>query len=141
MKKQNKVKTVSLLIFYVLIYPVTVLIFKLLPYILANDTNIELKSFTQNILTNIFGASQEILTSDFKGLFLITQVVLIFALYRFLNPKKRQPYEVVGKTNPVQGGAFWGEEKELDALNQIHLVKEKSVKKHLLDSMKGASHE
>jgi len=141
MKKQNKVKTVSLLIFYVLIYPVTVLIFKLLPYILADDTNIELKSFTTNILTNIFGASQEILTSDFKGLFLITQVVLIFALYRFLNPKKRQPYEVVGKTNPVQGGAFWGKEKELDTLNQIHLVKEKSVKKHLLDSMKGASHE
>ena len=141
MKKQNKVKTVSLLIFYVLIYPVTVLIFKLLPYILANDTNVELKSFTQNILTNIFGASQEILMSDFKGLFVITQVILIFALYRFLNPKKRQPYEVVGKNNPVQGGAFWGEEKELDALNQIHLVKEKSVKKHLLDSMKGASHE
>jgi|SRR5699024_6058619 len=141
MKKQNKVKTVSLLIFYVLIYPVTVLIFKLLPYILANDTNVELKSFTQNILTNIFGASQEILMSDFKGLFVITQVILIFALYRFLNPKKRQPYEVVGKNNPVQGGAFWGEEKELDALNQIHLVKEKSVKKHLLESMKGASHE
>ena len=37
-KKQEQVKLIILVILYLLLLPVTLIVFKLLPYIIANDT-------------------------------------------------------------------------------------------------------
>src|SRR5574337_486469 len=107
-KKQVLIKMIILAILYFLLLPVTLIVFKLIPYIIP---------------------------------FLIVQVIVLIALYIFLNPVKRQPFEVVGKTNPVHGSAYWGEENEINAPQSVHLISEKSMKSILEQSIRSAENE
>ena len=125
-KKQEQVKLIILVILYLLLLPVTLIVFKLLPYILANDTNIELSTFVTTILKHPINTFLEI----------IVQIIVLIVLFVFLHPTKRQPFEVVGKTNPVHGSAYWGEESEINAPKNVHLIPEKSMKKILEKSMR-----
>jgi len=138
-KKLEQVKGVILVILYCLILPITMIGFKLLPYIIAVDTTIDLKSFVGTILTHPFQTFLEICQSNYLLAFLIVQLIVLIVLYVFLHPTKRQPFEVVGKTNPVHGSAYWGEESELQAPEKVHLIPQSAMKKILKESMKGAT--
>ena len=136
-KKLEQVKGIILVILYCLALPITMIGFKLLPYIIANDTTIDLKSFVGTILTHPFQTFLEIYQSNYRLAFFIVQFIVLIVLYVFLHPTKRQPYEVVGKTNPVHGSAYWGEESELEVPEKVHLISQGAMKKILKESMKG----
>lgn len=107
-KKQEQVKLIILVILYLLLLPVTLIVFKLLPFIIANDTNIELSTFVTTILKHPINTFLEIIQSTYMIPFFIVQIIVLIVLFVFLHPTKRQPFEVVGKTNPVHGSAYWG---------------------------------
>ena len=140
-KKQVLIKMIILAILYFLLLPVTLIVFKLIPYIIANDTNIDLKNFSINILKHPINSLVEIKQAHYMIPFLIVQIIVLIALYIFLNPVKRQPFEVVGKTNPVHGSAYWGEENEINAPQSVHLISEKSMKSILEQSIRSAENE
>ncbi|HGA0805339.1 TPA: hypothetical protein ACGQOD_002194, partial [Streptococcus agalactiae] len=99
-----------------------------LPFIIANDTNIELSTFVTTILKHPINTFLEIIQSTYMIPFFIVQIIVLIVLFVFLHPTKRQPFEVVGKTNPVHGSAYWGEESEINAPKNVHLIPEKSMK-------------
>ncbi|BDD38924.1 TPA: hypothetical protein U4T52_002174 [Streptococcus agalactiae] len=107
-----------------------------LPFIIANDTNIELSTFVTTILKHPINTFLEIIQSTYMIPFFIVQIIVLIVLFVFLHPTKRQPFEVVGKTNPVHGSAYWGEESEINAPKNVHLIPEKSMKKILEKSMR-----
>lgn len=111
-KKQEQVKLIILVILYLLLLPVTLIVFKLLPYIIANDTNIELSTFVTTILKHPINTFLEIIQSNYMIPFFIVQIIVLIVLFVFLHPTKRQPFEVVGKTNPVHGSAYWGKNQK-----------------------------
>lgn len=140
-KKQQQVKLIILVILYLLLLPVTLIVFKLLPFIIANDTNIELSTFVTTILKHPINTFLEIIQSTYMIPFFIVQIIVLIILFVFLHPTKRQPFEVVGKTNPVHGSAYWGEESEINAPKNVHLIPEKSMKKILEKSMRRGKNE
>lgn len=135
-KKQEQVKLIILVILYLLLLPVTLIAFKLLPYIIANDTNIELSTFVTTILKHPVNTFLEIVQSNYMIPFFIVQIIVLIILFVFLHPTKRKAFEVVGKTNPVHGSAYWGEESEINAPKNVHLIPEKSMKSILEKSMR-----
>ncbi len=112
-KKQEQVKLIILVILYLLLLPVTLIVFKLLPYIIANDTNIELSTFVTTILKHPINTFLEIVQSNYMIPFFIVQIIVLIILFVFLHPTKRKPFEVIGKTNPVHGSAYWGKNLKL----------------------------
>ncbi|ELB18095.1 hypothetical protein [Enterococcus faecium] len=140
-KKQEQVKLIVLVILYLLLLPVTLIVFKLLPFIIANDTNIELSTFVTTILKHPINTFLEIIQSNYMIPFFIVQIIVLIILFVFLHPTKRQSFEVVGKTNPVHGSAYWGEESEINAPKNVHLIPEKSMKKILEKSMRRGKNE
>lgn len=136
-KKVEIIKMFMLVLFYIVLYPVTLISFKLFPYIKTNDTNIEIGSFIMNIVQKPITTTKEIIGSNMMIAFIIVQIIVLLVLFMFLHPKKRNPYEVVGKTNPVQGGAYWGEESEINAPKNVHLIDESAIRKVLKRSMRG----
>lgn len=140
-KKQEQVKLIILVILYLLLLPVTLIVFKLLPYIIANDTNIELSTFVTSILKHPVTTFLEIIQSTYMIPFFIVQIIILIILFVFLHPTKRQPFEIVGKTSPVHGSAYWGEESEINAPKNVHLIPEKSMKKILEKSMRRGKNE
>lgn len=140
-KQQERIKLILLIILFLLLLPVMLIVFKLLPFIIANDTNIKLDTFVLAILKHPIATYTEIVNSSYLIAFIIAQIILIVALYIFLHPTKRKPYEVVGKTNPVHGSAYWGEESEVNAPQSVHLISEKSMKKILTESMRRGDNE
>ena len=135
-KKQEQVKLIILVILYLLLLPVTLIVFKLLPFIIANDTNIELSTFVTTILKHPINTFLEIIQSTYMIPFFIVQIIVLIVLFVFLHPTKRQPFEVVVKTNPVHGSAYWGEESKINAPKNVHLIPEKSMKSILEKSMR-----
>ena len=106
-KKQEQVKLIVLVILYLLLLPVTLIVFKLLPFILANDTNIELSTFVTTILKHPINTFLEIIQSNYMIPFFIVQIIVLIILFVFLHPTKRQHFEVFGKTTPVHRSSYW----------------------------------
>lgn len=140
-KKQEQVKLIILFILYLLLLPVILIVFKLLPYIIRNDTNIQINTFVIDILKHPIVTFIEIMQSSYLIPFIVVQLIVLIALFIFLHPTKRQPFEVVGKTNPVHGSAYWGEETEINAPQNVHLIDDKSMKKILKQSMRRGKNE
>lgn len=134
-KKIIFIKFIILSVFYLLIFPITLILFKLIPYIIANDNNIDLENFSFNILKHQIKTLVEITQSHYVLPFIITQAIILLVLFLFINQKKRKPFEVVGKTNPVHGSAYWGEQKEINAPKDVHLVSEKKMKEILKETI------
>lgn len=140
-RKQEFVKVVILVGLYLLLLPVILIAFKLLPYIIANDITIELGAFVTGILKNPIPSLLEIVHSTYRLPFFIVQMLVFISLFVFLHPTKRQPFEVVGKTNPVHGSAYWGEQEELDTSTKVQLIPESAMKQRLKKSMRRARNE
>ncbi len=85
-KKQEQVKLIILVILYLLLLPVTLIVFKLLPYIIANDTNIELSTFVTTILKHPINTFLEIIQSTYMIPFFIVQIIVLIVLFVFLHP-------------------------------------------------------
>lgn len=137
MKKISVIKAVILVLIYGLTLPISVLFFHLLPYILKNDTNIEIQSFVLRLIQEPLKALQSVSMGEFSLLFFASQLLILLLIAVYLNPKKKKEYEVVGKTNPVHGSAYWGEESELRTPTDVHLVHFKKMKKEIKKSMGG----
>lgn len=90
----------------------------------------------KDIINQLFNTFLEIIQSTYMIPFFIVQIIVLIILFVFLHPTKRQPFEVVGKTNPVHGSAYWGEESEINAPKNVHLIPEKSMKSILEKSMR-----
>ena len=88
-KKQEQVKLIILVILYLLLLPVTLIVFKLLPFIIANDTNIELSTFVTTILKHPINTFLEIIQSNYMIPFFIVQIIVLIILFVFLHPTKR----------------------------------------------------
>ncbi|MFW3589113.1 hypothetical protein ACODGV_12205 [Vagococcus fluvialis] len=141
MKSINKIKIVLFIIFYSIVYPLTLIVTKLIPYIKNNDTNIELVSFCLDILKSPLKTTLEIFQSPLNLIFIFLQIVVIIMLIVFLNPTKKEPFQVVGKTIGVHGTSYWREEKDLKAPQNVLLLKEKKLKSIILESMKEGENE
>ncbi|EAC5437342.1 hypothetical protein B5H47_16170, partial [Listeria monocytogenes] len=80
-KKQEQVKLIILVILYLLLLPVTLIVFKLLPFIIANDTNIELSTFVTTILKHPINTFLEIIQSNYMIPFFIVQIIVLIILF------------------------------------------------------------
>lgn len=137
MKKQSRIKWLILGIIYLLVFPVTLIVIKLVPYVIANNTNLKLQVFALAILRHPLATLLGIMHSNYALPFLLLQILIVIMLYIFLHPNKHEPFEVVGRTNPVHGSSYWGKETELNDPEDFHLVQEKSMESILKKSMRG----
>lgn len=141
MRKINKIKLLFLLIFYSVLYPISLIVFQLIPYILANNTDVAVISLVKATYQHLWLTTQTILASNLRWGFIAAQIIMILFLYAYLHPKKRETYQVVGRSKAVHGGAFWGTEAEIDTKSQIHLIRERKLRRKLKRVWKGVSHE
>lgn len=135
-KRIEQIKLAMLIILYALCFPLISIVFKLIPYILANNTDIDLGGFALDILKHPFVNFVDLSTSNYSVSFIVVHLLVLLLLFIFLHPSKREPFTVVGKTTPVHGSSYWGESHELNVPQQVHFINEKDMKKILELSMK-----
>lgn len=136
MKKQKIALTIIRFILYLISLPFSMAVYQLIPYIIKNVTCINiikpvvLACFQKPISTLI-----EIAKSQYNWAFLIAQLLIIFIIISITTIQKKQDFEVVGRTNSVHGGSYWGLENELKIPEETHLFKARKFKKIIEKSM------
>lgn len=137
-KDRSKFKWVLFFVFYLFFFtPISLIGYQLTPYVIE-DRKIDLIAHIEQTYQHPILKIKEIPTHEYWYVFVIMQLIGLFILIFYLNPKREAGYQVVGRTMPIHGSASWGIDKELRAPKNVRFRKsEKRLRKDLEKSLDG----
>ncbi len=135
-KGRSKIKGILFFVLYFFFFtPLALVGYQLTPYIIENKS-IDLLVHIQQTFQQPLQKIKEIPNNKYWYVFVIMEVIGLFILILYLNPKRESGYQVVGRTMPIHGSACWGIDKELRSPKNVHFRKSsKRLKRDLEKSM------
>lgn len=136
-KERSGIKWLLFFTLYLFFFtPFSLIGYQLTPYIIE-DKKINLLAHIQQTLQHPIQKITEIPNNKYWYVFVIMELIGLFILIFYLNPKRESGYQVVGRTMPIHGSACWGIDKELRSPKNVHFRKSsKRLKRDLEKSMK-----
>lgn len=136
-KERSRIKIILFFVLYFFFFtPIALIGYQLTPYIIENK-QIDLLAHIQQTLQQPLQKIKEISNNNYWYVFVIMELMGLFLLILYLNPKRESGYQVVGRTMPIHGSASWGIDKELRSPKNVHFRKSgKRLKRDLEKSMK-----